>query len=48
MFEAMNSAIAANNIKPVIDRVFTFDEAKAAYQHLAAAGHFGKVVIRVS
>jgi NADPH:quinone reductase-like Zn-dependent oxidoreductase len=48
MFEAMNAAIAANNIKPVIDRVFTFDQAKVAYQHLAAAGHFGKVVIRVS
>ena len=48
MFEAMNAAIAANNIKPVIDRVFSFDEAKAAYQHLAAAGHFGKVVIRIA
>ena len=47
MFEAMNGAIAANTIKPAIDRVFGFDEAKAAYHHLAAAGHFGKVVIRV-
>jgi NADPH:quinone reductase-like Zn-dependent oxidoreductase len=47
MFEAMNAAIAANTIKPVIDRVFGFDEAKAAYHHLAAAGHFGKVVIRI-
>jgi NADPH:quinone reductase-like Zn-dependent oxidoreductase len=47
MFEAMNAAIAANNIKPVIDRVFPFEEAIAAYHHLAAAGHFGKVVIRV-
>jgi len=47
MFEAMNGAIAANTIKPAIDRVFGFDEAKAAYHYLAAAGHFGKVVIRV-
>jgi NADPH:quinone reductase-like Zn-dependent oxidoreductase len=47
MFEAMNAAIAANNIKPVIDRVFPFEAAIAAYHHLAAAGHFGKVVIRV-
>jgi len=47
MFEAMNAAIAGNNIKPVIDRVFGFDEAKAAYHHLAAAGHFGKVAIRI-
>jgi NADPH:quinone reductase-like Zn-dependent oxidoreductase len=48
MFEAMNAAIAENNLKPVIDRVFPFEEAKGAYHHLAAAGHFGKVVIRVS
>lgn len=47
MFEAMNRAIAANGIKPVIDRVFGFDEAQAAYQHLASGAHFGKVVIRV-
>ena len=26
MFEAMNRAIAANTIKPVIDKVFGFDE----------------------
>jgi NADPH:quinone reductase-like Zn-dependent oxidoreductase len=29
----------------VIDRHFAFDEAPAAYEHLKAAGHFGKVVI---
>jgi NADPH:quinone reductase-like Zn-dependent oxidoreductase len=48
MFEAMNAAITANRIKPVIDRVFAFDEASAAYQHLASGAHFGKVVIRVA
>ena len=48
MFEAMNAAIAANRIKPVIDRVFAFDEAPAAYQHMAAGAHFGKIVIRVT
>jgi NADPH:quinone reductase-like Zn-dependent oxidoreductase len=47
MFEAMNRAIAANGIKPVIDKVFGFDEAQAAYKHLASGAHFGKVVIRV-
>jgi NADPH:quinone reductase-like Zn-dependent oxidoreductase len=31
----------------VIDRVFEFGEARAAYQYLASARHFGKVVIRV-
>ena len=47
-FEAMNAAIAANRIKPAIDRVFGFDEVKAAYNHMAAGAHFGKIVIRVS
>jgi NADPH:quinone reductase-like Zn-dependent oxidoreductase len=47
-FEAMNAAITANKIKPVIDRVFGFDETKAAYRHMASGAHFGKIVIRVS
>jgi NADPH:quinone reductase-like Zn-dependent oxidoreductase len=48
MFEAMNRAIAANAIKPVLDRVFSFDEAQAAYRHMASGAHFGKIVIRVA
>lgn len=48
MFEAMNRAIAANEIKPVIDKVFGFDEVQAAYKHMASGAHFGKIVIRVS
>ena len=47
MFEAMNRAISASAIKPVIDKVFGFDDAKAAYQHMASGAHFGKIVIRV-
>jgi len=47
MFEALNRAIAASKIKPVIDKVFGFDDVKAAYNHMAAGGHFGKIVIRV-
>jgi NADPH:quinone reductase-like Zn-dependent oxidoreductase len=47
-FETMNAAMAANRIKPVIDRVFGFDETKAAYEHMAAGAHFGKIVIRVT
>jgi NADPH:quinone reductase-like Zn-dependent oxidoreductase len=48
MFEAMNRAIAANGIKPVIDKVFPFADAKAAYQHLQSAKHVGKVVISLA
>jgi NADPH:quinone reductase-like Zn-dependent oxidoreductase len=47
MFEAMNAAVAANAIKPVIDRVFGFDETQAAYRHMASGAHFGKIVIRI-
>ncbi len=47
MFEAMNRAITASGLRPIIDKVFPFDEAPAAYRHLQSAQHFGKVVIRV-
>ena len=44
----MARAIEANAIKPVIDKVFAFDEAPAAYRHMASGAHFGKIVIRVA
>jgi NADPH:quinone reductase-like Zn-dependent oxidoreductase len=47
MFMAMNRAIEVSAIKPVIDKVFSFAEAQAAYQHMASGSHFGKIVIRV-
>jgi NADPH:quinone reductase-like Zn-dependent oxidoreductase len=47
MFEDMNRAIAAAGLRPVIDRVFPFDQAPEALRHLQAAGHVGKVVISV-
>jgi NADPH:quinone reductase-like Zn-dependent oxidoreductase len=47
MFESLVRALEASRIVPVIDRVFSFDEARAAYEHLASGRHFGKVVVRV-
>jgi len=47
MFEAMNAAIALHRIKPAIDRVFPFAEARAAYHYMTSQAHVGKVVIRV-
>jgi len=32
----------------IIDRVFDFNQTRAAYEYLAAGKHFGKVVIRVT
>jgi NADPH:quinone reductase-like Zn-dependent oxidoreductase len=46
MFEALNRALSVAGIHPVIDKVFEWGAAKAAYEHLASGAHFGKVVIR--
>ncbi len=34
-------------VKPVIDKVFPFEEARAAFGHLEGGKHFGKIVIRI-
>ena len=44
-FLAMNRAITVNRLKPVIDRVFPFDDAQAAYRYYEEAHPFGKVII---
>ena len=46
-FDAMNRAIALHRLRPVIDRVFAFDDAAAAFVHLQSGAHFGKVAIEV-
>lgn len=48
MFQDMNRAIAANRLHPVIDRVFSFDQATQALHHMQSAQHFGKIVISLS
>ena len=44
-FEAMNRAIALHRLRPVIDRIFPFEEAPDAYRYFESRAHFGKVVI---
>ena len=46
-FEAMNRAMEAAALRPVIDREFELDDVVAAFGYLASAQHFGKIVIRV-
>ena len=46
-FEAMNAFISEHRIRPVIDRVFEFEEAQAAFDYMRGGGFFGKVVIRL-
>jgi len=46
-FEAMNAYIAAHNVKPVIDQVFDFKDAPAAYELMESDKFLGKIVIRL-
>ena len=43
--QSMVDAITVNRMKPVIDRVFPFEQAKQAFSHMASGAHFGKVAI---
>jgi len=47
MFEEMNRAISLAEMRPVIDRVFGFEEAPEAMRYVGTGAHFGKVCIRV-
>lgn len=45
VFRDMNRAIEQHALRPVIHETFPFDRAPDAYRAMAAAGHFGKLVI---
>jgi NADPH:quinone reductase-like Zn-dependent oxidoreductase len=45
--KAMAAAISFTKMKPVIDRVFAFADAKEAFAHMASGAHFGKVAIAI-
>ncbi len=47
MFEEMNRAIALHKLRPVVDRVFPFEEAVEALRYMESGAHFGKIVIRL-
>jgi len=46
-FEAMNAFISEHGIRPLIDRVFEFEEAPAAYEYMESGDFMGKIVIRL-
>lgn len=46
--EALCRAVAAHQIRPVVDREFGFDDAIDAYRSYRDEGSFGKVVVRVA
>jgi NADPH:quinone reductase-like Zn-dependent oxidoreductase len=47
-FEEMLAFYEEKKIKPVVDRVFEFEESKEALKYLFQGGHFGKIVIKVA
>lgn len=46
-FEAMCRAIERHRMRPVVDRVFPFDEAPEAIRYLDGGSHLGKVAIEI-
>ena len=46
MFEDMNRAIESNQLKPVIDKTFSFEEVREALKYMESGSHFGKIVIK--
>jgi NADPH:quinone reductase-like Zn-dependent oxidoreductase len=48
MLEDLMRFAEVTALKPVVDRVFTFDQAREAYRYMESGSHFGKVVIAVN
>jgi NADPH:quinone reductase-like Zn-dependent oxidoreductase len=46
-FKDMNKFLEEHGIKPVIAKVFAFEDAKDAYRYVREETHMGKVVIRI-
>jgi NADPH:quinone reductase-like Zn-dependent oxidoreductase len=46
-FEAMTAFIEKHHVKPVVDKVFEFKDAQAAYDLMESGNFFGKIVIRM-
>lgn len=47
-FNAMNAAIETQQIKPIINKVFEFEDLKKSYEYQWSQEHIGKVVVKVA
>lgn len=47
-FESLNAFVRSKGHRPIIDRVFSWENAMDAFTYLESGAHFGKIVIRVS
>ena len=45
--QAMATAITAFQMRPIIDRVFPFQDSKKAFDYMSAGKHFGKITIAI-
>lgn len=47
MFSSMNTAIERHRLRPVVDRIFAFEEIRDAFSLMESGGHFGKICIQL-
>ncbi len=47
MFEDMNKAMALHQLRPIVDRVFRFDQIREALRYMESGAHFGKICLKV-
>lgn len=48
IFESMNRVIEHSGIRPVISKIFDFEEPLGAFKYMESAQHFGKIVIKIN
>lgn len=44
----MHRALEASQFRPLVDKVFEFDQLKEAYEYSLGSNFLGKIVIRVA
>ncbi len=47
MFQELVQALEQHQIKPMINKVFPFEEARSAYEYIVQGRHMGKIVVSV-
>ena len=48
MFEDLSAELGSAQMRPVIDRVFEFEQARSALKYMQSGSHFGKIVVRIA
>ncbi len=48
MFSKLNALLTLHKTIPVVDKVFSFDQVREAFEHMQKGSHFGKIVIELN